>query len=372
MSNYSVGLPLSPYSQRFGYESDARYKCEQRRALTIIQQQRRIVKEATVYEQSYLSSSTKTVLHFRDYLLAEAAAAFVFNTQFTTSDHNTLTNHANKVWSAFSFDDMWSYIPPNPQLVEKPPKYWGELGTLAYYSLWVDQSASLPEVMQRVLKLVWGLVGCSFNHTPRQRTESLLTSIEVRREFLTSIEAKANLIFSLMPEDDNYYLLQAARRNRLSKESFTLLTQRVLLGEYDKNIFVVLAPILSNFEQQTLSLVLSNCLDLLKPGGMGLLCQALIVEAYLQAAFYLSSLDDDILVTSLLTFQNSSIYNLHTAKIAEYLSLAYDSYSLLNMLSVRSGLNAQLTMLEQQILSWLSFSGISISPSSLYRFDNLL
>ena len=372
MSNYSVGLPLSPYSQKFGYESDARYKCEQRRALVLIKQQRRIIKEATIYEQSYVASDNKTVLHFRDFLIAEAAAAFVFNTQFASSNQNILTSHATKVWSNFSFDDMWSYIPPDPKLVESPPKYWGELGTLAHYSLWVDQSASLPEVMQKVLKLLWGLVGSSFQKTPRERFDSLLTSLKVDREFLNSIETKATSIFSLLPEDSNYYVLQAARRKMLSATNFNSLTQRVLLGEYDSNSFELLTPFLSNNEQQKLSKVLLNSLEFLKPGGINLICQALIVEAYLEAAFYLSGLEDSVLLTSLATFQNSSIYSLHTLRIAEYLSLAYDAYYLLNLLSVRQGLESKLTELTRQILAWLSFSNLSVTQSSQYRFDNLL
>lgn len=372
MFEYSVGLPLSPLSQKVGYESTGRYDTEQRRALTIILKQSAFIKEAFKYEKSYSQTKNKTLLHYRDYLVSKAAEAFVFNCQFTSSLRNDLTNQSKKVWSTNSFDDIWDYIPPEPELVEQPNKYWGELGTLAFYSQYVNQGAYLPEVMHSTLRLTWALLGTSYDLLPKERVRELKTALKLEDTFLDLIKLKAVSLFSLTDADENYFALQQARRQGLSIGDYDLLQQRLLLGEYSSKIFEVLTPLLSLNESNKLSNIASSSLAIFKPVGFQLVLQAFIAEAYLQAAITLSNLDRDSQLTSLEVFQTSNTFNSVKEQIAGYFTLAYDAYYVLSLFSTRLETSQSLTELNRDILSWLSSSGKVIDSDSDYRLTELL
>lgn len=372
MSRYNVGLPLSPLSQKVGYESGSRADTEHRRALTLILKQSAFIREASKYEKSYSQAKNKTLLHYRDYLISKAAEAFVFNCQFTSGNRDNLTNHSKKIWGTNSFDDIWDYVPPNPELVEQPNKYWGELGTIAFYAQYVDQGAYLPEVMQSTLKLIWGLLGTSYDLLPKERIVELKTALRLDNTFLDLISLKAVSLFSLTEEDENYFALQQARRQGLSVGDYELLQQRLLLGEYSNKIFEVLTPFLSLNEGNKLSGIASSSLSILKPAGFQLVLQAFIAEAYLLAAVALSNLDKDSQLTSLEVFQTSNTYNLIKDQIAGYFTLAYDAHLVLNLFSTRLEAPQALTELNKDILAWLSSSGTIIDNDSDYRLSNLL
>lgn len=372
MFQYSAGLPLSSLSQKVGYESKARSDTEQRRALSIVLKQSAFIKEAFKYEKSYSRTKNKTLLHYRDYLVSKASAAFVFNCQFTSSLRNDLTNQSKKVWSTNSFDDIWDYIPPEPELVEQPSKYWGELGTLAFYTQYVDQGAYLPEVMQSTLRLIWALLGSSYDLLPKERITQLKASLKLEDTFLDLIKLKAVSLFSLTDEDENYSALQQARRHGLSIGDYELLQQRLLLGEYSSKLFEVLTPFLSIKDNNKLSNVASSSMSILKPAGFQLVLQAFIAEAYLLAAIALSNLDRDTQLTSLEVFQTSNTYNSTREQIAGYFTLAYDAYSVLNIFSTRLEAPQALAELNRDILAWLSSSGKIIDNDFDYRLAGLL
>lgn len=372
MFQYNVGLPLSPLSQKVGYESKSRADTEQRRALTLILKQSAFIKEASKYEKSYSRAKNKTVLHYRDYLVSKASAAFVFNCQFTSSLRSSLTSQSKKVWARNSFDDIWDYIPPDPELIEQPNKYWGELGTLAFYTQYVEQGTYLPEVMQSTLRLIWGLLGTSYDLLPKERIKELKTSLRLEDTFLDLIKFKAVSLFSLTDVDENYFALQQAGRYGLSLGDYDFLQQRLLLGEYSNKVFEVLTPFLSLNESNKLSNVASSSLSILKPAGFQLALQAFIAEAYLLAAIAISNLDRNLQLTSLEVFQSSNTYSSIKEQIAGYFTLAYDAYYVLNVFSTRLEAPQALTELNRDILAWLSSSGKVIDNDFDYRLGELL
>jgi hypothetical protein len=372
MFEYNVGLPLSPLSQKVDYESKSRADTEQRRALTLVLKQSAFIKEASKYEKSYNQSKNKTLLHYRDYLVSKAADAFVFNCQFTSSLRSNLTSQSKQVWATNSFDDIWDYIPPNPELIEQPNKYWGELGTLAFYIQYVDQGAYLPEVMQSTLRLIWSLLGTSYDLLPKERIRELKVALRLENSFLHLIKLKAEKLFSLTSQDENYFALQQARRQGLSINDYDLLQQRLFLGEYSSKVFEVLTPFLTINDNNKLSNIASSILSILKPAGFQLVLQAFIAEAYLLAAIALSNLDKEVQLTSLEVFQTTNTYNPIKEQIAGYFTLAYDAYSVLNIFSTRLEAPQALTELERDILSWLSSSGKIIGNDFDYRLSELL
>lgn len=367
MFQYNVGLPLSPLSQKVGYESKARSDTEQRRALTLILKQSAFIKEAFKYEKSYNQTKNKTLLHYRDYLVSKAAEAFVFNCQFKSSPRSNLTSQSKKVWATNSFDSIWNYIPPDPELVEQPSKYWGELGTLAFYTQYVEQGAYLPEVMQSTLRLIWALLGTSYDLLPKERIRELKGALRLEDTFLDLIKLKAVSLFSLTDEDENYFALQQARRYGLSIGDYDFLQQRLLLGEYSSKIFEVLTPFLSLYSNNKLSNIASLSLSILKPAGFQLVLQAFIAEAYLLAAIAISNLDRDSQLTPLEVFQTSNTYNSTKEQIAGYFTLAYDAYYILSIFSTRLEASQLLTELKRDILSLLSSSGKIIDNDFDYR-----
>jgi len=359
-------------SQKVGYDSDSRYKTEQRRALSLIQCQRNLIKDATAYDNSYNNATNKTVLHYRDYLIAQATTAFVFNTQFTSDSRLTLTQQAQRAWSVYSFDDFWAYVPPDPTQIESPAKYWGELGTLAFYLQYVNQAQSLPLVLQSGLEFVWSILGGDYTQTASQRATTLLIDLDLQPSVIQAIIALANFVFSLKQSDSNYSILQACQRYNIVQDDYNLLLQRILLGEYNNNQFDVLTALLNNYQQTTLATSLNDCLMLLRPSGMELVLQAYIAEAYLSSAIYLSNLTVDLQAVPLSTFIVDATYAPQAFTVAQNLALAYDAYSMLNLFTTRADATQQMQTLSQQILSWASSSKMAVSATGGTRLAPLL
>ena len=356
MQKYKVGLPLSSYSLKFGYETTERSKVEEWRSLDLILKSKNVFDEANSYYSSFYSSDNKTLLHYRDLFVYKALESCLYNTQYTNKEEKKITNKAINSWSTYSFDKMWPYAAPDLTQLQTPLRYWGELGSIAYYFQYTSQTKPLVEVLQTTLKLIWSLVGTSYSKTPNTRLLDLITSAGFSLKTLSSIEAYVPILFNLQPSNELFYLLLNARSYSLTQDNYSNLLLRILLLEFHPQLFNCLIPLLPTPLEKSLTSFYQTLSSLLLPSGFILLLQALICEAYLRAATLIDSLPQSLYGISLLDLQTSKQYPEISQSISSFLSLAYDSYSILDLFSTRDDLKPILSELELDISSWLSIT----------------
>jgi len=371
MLKYKAGLPLSPLSQKIGYETIERSKTEQWRSIELIKKTKNIFDVSNSYLSSFDSQPNKTLLHFRDYYLHKAIDISLYNTQFTNSNNSELTEKAKVVWSTRTFDSMWPYTPPDITTLVIPEKYWGELGSIAFYFKYVSQSTSLAEALENVLKFIWTLTGSSYNKLPDYRLNEILAAAGLTLDTISSISSYVPSIFSLTPSDEFYYLLVNSRRFSITEKSYSNLLLRLLLHEYHPELFNCLIPLLPKFLQKPLISFSSSLFSLLPPSGFNLLFHCLSCEAYLRVSLYISSLPESIFSLPLTQLKQSDKYLEVSTTISSYLSLAYDSFSILNIFNTRIDLEPILQEIELDIVSWLSFTNFS-NQSLDYRLTSFI
>lgn len=369
MLKFKTGLPQSPFSLKFGYETTERCKVEQWRSIDLVIKSKAVQEEANKYYESFSFSSNKTLLHYRDYFIYKALESSLYNTQFTNKKEEELTNKAATCWKTFSFDQMWPYIPPDLTQLETPLRYWGELGTIAYYFQYLPQTTSIVYLLENTLKLIWNLVGTSYSKSPDARLLELLSQSSFSLELASSIQFYVPKLFNLQPLDKFYYLLVNTRLYSITEDCFSNLLLRIMLTEFHPQLFNCLTPLLPSFLEKPLVYFYKVMSSFLLPSGFLLLLQAFISEAYLRAANLINTLPDSLYGISLLELQTSKQYPEISSSIASYLSLAYDSYSILDLFKTRTDLAPILIQLEQDILSWLSI--INYQPQTLeYRLTS--
>ena len=372
MSKYLVGLPFSPFAKKVGYETEARKKVEEKRARRVVSREKRLISDGKSFLASYesLPSEQKTVLHYRDLLIAEAVPFFVVNCQYRDKERNFLSLNARRVWENYSFDDFWTYVPPRLGKVEEVEKYWGELGSLAFYAKYLDQSKSLPEILYSLLELFWALLGLSINQPPQERINILKTRLDLDSEFLTNVSNKIKLMFQAKEGDRYYPELLAARQNLIFADDYDYLLQKIMIGNYRDGIFDIVSGLLEPKEFKRLSSILANCLDFLKPAGFSLVLQALAAEGYLQAAFFITQ-NQDLHFSNLAKVQSDIAMKDFAVEVAARLALSYDALAWLRTQSVK-GSDEVLSVLSSAIISWLSVSGSVIAPDNYWRLEDFL
>lgn len=370
MLHYKVGLPLSPYSMKFGYEVPERKTLESGRSIAVVLGEINLKLEANKYNIEGLTNLT--LLNYRDYFFYKAAQALILNTQYSTLDKTELTNKAQQAWRSVSFDGMWPYVGPDISNLGTNPKYWGQLGSLAYYSKYVDHSLLLPSIIEETLRFIWCICGTTYENLPDSRLLSVVKDVGFTKELAEVIEESSRGLFSLDSGSEDYFLLTFARRRAIIPTTFDNLFLKVLLGEYSSEIFNVVTPLLSTLQQTKVQKALYNVNQLLLPSGFILLLQALICEAYLKAGLYITSLDQSLYNISLQQIEASKQYTEIGYQISRFLCLAFDSYSALSKYSTFKYAQYEATSLKSDIYSWLTLAKSTISDKDDYRLYSFI
>jgi len=370
MVQYKVGLPLSPYSQKFGYEIPERLSSEQWRSIDITLAQSRLEEQASKYESSGLTSPT--LLHYRDYFVYKAYEHFARNTQYSNEQGTALTNKAKQAWQLFSFDDIWPYTGPSISELKDPPTYGGELGSLAYYCQYVDAELPLPLLIEETLRFVWGICGSSYDKLPNERLLGVVNDCGFTKELVDVVERYSKVLFEIQPTAKEYFLLVYARTRAVIPSSFSNLLLRVLLGEYQPEIFSSVLPLLPTLQQTKVQDALYNISRLLPPSGFILLFQSLICEAYIRCAIFITYLDSSLHSLSISQIESSKEFSYITLQISRYLCLAFDSLSSLSLFSTYTQATQELSSIEKDITAWLAMSNSFISDKDDYRLHSFV
>jgi hypothetical protein len=365
MVQYKVGLPLSPYSQKFGYEIPERLSTEQWRSIDITLAQANLQEQASKYNSFNLKSPT--LLNYRDYFVYKAYEHFIRNTQYSDTQETSLTNKAVQTWQTLSFDDIWPYTGPSIAELKDPPTYGGELGSLAYYSQYVDSELPFPLVIEETLKFIWSICGSNYDKLPNQRLLDIINDCGFTPEIVNLIETYSKDLFDLQPTSKEYFLLVYARTRAVIPSSFSNLLLRVLFHEYQPEIFSSVLPLVPVIQQDKTQNALYNVSRLLPPSGFILLFQSLICESYIRCALFITYLDPSFYSLSLAQIESSKEFNFITLQISRLLCLAFDSLSALSAFSTFTQTDSELSSIQKDITAWLALSKSTISDKDDYR-----
>ncbi len=349
-----AALPVSPFAQRVGYRNQDRFKSDRNRTIAITLGQLELIKLKEQYQQSYQGNNT-VVGAYRDLMLAKAIEASLVNVQFRDKDQTQLTDHADKVWSYYSYDDIWDYVEPNQDV--NYPNLWAGLGTPAYYFYYSQPNVQegLITCYEKLFTFFWATLGMSAMRSPKDRLNRLITATGLNDLFLDRLDRLNKQI------DKTYFL----RRNNIAKP--VELKEALLLGHYSNDYFAVLLEDAEPELKDEFSRITQAIYSIAKPAGFYYVAQFFIIEAYIRIARLLE-VDTYTARMPLSQFVASKDYNaklIHTS-IAEWLSVANDAHLIVNWYT-----NNEDTFLRSNLVFWLAtLEGQKLSYDSEYRLTD--
>jgi hypothetical protein len=354
----SVGLPFSPERIKAGYETSLRYDSDKSLSLSILRGQSNVIQLASEYQRSYSQASVKTVLHYRDACIVEAFNVCLRQTQLKNPD--SLTSHSKKVWNHYSFDDIWPYRSPEEKI--QPLRYWGPLGTLAYYFQY-SQPSSAVTLLRTMLSNYWATLGIE-SLTPSKKFTKFLQYISPDTGLFSTAQDYLKTLFSNL-DDSNLSVM--IKRSALTLSDCLDLKSRILSGEYSPYLPLILSEILPSSMFLQVQDVIANVLSVSKPSGLALVSQALVLEGYLGIIEGLMNVPESHLLSPLVIWKReSSQKSVHQSLALHYylISQAYAVQAYWNMMDDSSKKSQEAA---SQYKDWLFISGIETLDLSEYQ-----
>lgn len=306
---YSTNLYHTPFSRLAYDEAKSIYLNQLSGSVNLIQQ-------STDYLQSNKLASSKSVIHMRDLFISLANSTLLDNSLYTQSGE--LSPHASQI-------DNYEY-----PLLTRQSLYSGELGTLAHYMQFVDNSDYPIDYIDRLLKHVWFIHGSSYeSSTPKQRLDTLFRLLGIPLQLDATVQEAVSYVFSITDTNSELYpTLLFARRNYLTESDGANFTYKVLTGSYNKNILILLEQTLSRRKMELLNSFIHSVESVAKPAGIYLLLQSFTTEAYLKIAKTLNDLSDAQLIQNAAVLTTEAYASVQAA-MGSYLVLAKESLQLM-------------------------------------------
>ena len=387
---YNAGIAFSPENLAFGFSSNGSYKANNKRNYGVLKAAGRFIRLGREYFDSYRTQEIPTLGHYRDYLLSRAVCAMAENLQYPDSSATAITTHANRTWMRYHFKDMWPSLPPDPTQYNSSYRYAGQLGTIAWFFQFVETEGLYPiDAMVACMRQIWILLGDGFDSdNARARHINFLARFVPPAATLNQIEVAMAKLFTIPEIHEQYRFRQILRRNLVGINDVLRLKQRILMGEYPDSVVSVGEDMISLAQTDTdfatefgltgvqpgvLRNFESSVLSILKPAGMLLFYQMFIAEAFIKAAQYLTSIDDDILETPVGVFMDSVGDHADVkVRIANYLATAVDAYSILAEFRLLTDVQLRTDELQGKTIAWLNSAGVERieqgAPSRLEGF----
>ena len=271
-------LAVNPQAQRLGYSDKKRYLIERDLSLAVIKGKSDLLWLAERYSRSYTAGRLPTVNQYRDYLVSRLLVEFVRDLQYY-KDSNRLTAHSVNAWLEFGYKGIWPYIDKNTSV---PSIYgWGPLGSLSFYAYYSPTREMYAEdtwqkLIEDCLRLVWLSVGQEFDvknivTTPNERLSLFLKSMGITEEFVVLVEE----LFK-----STYRSTATTRRQRgETLGSINRPKHRIIFGEYSTTLYQESLELAPEKLRVDFALVRNKLLSVLKPVGVRLLLQAIVVES---------------------------------------------------------------------------------------------
>jgi hypothetical protein len=310
-----------------------------------------LVSIATEYVNSYKSASTKTLLHYRDFLLSEALLETLANVQYKDTTKTLLTQASQRVWDNYSYDEVWRYLVPNSSVHLPSYKVADVLGSAAFYFKSLPLETYYPQdVLEGALRYIWFEVGLNYSLPLTQRLNQLTQNLGLNSSLFDKI--------SVPVPPQNQELLQALRREGFTTGPLSDLQTKVFLGEYSDLELSLRSSLFSEIERQRFNKILVGCSKLLRPSGLPLLLQAIAVEGLLKATQTIQNLPTDLLRAPLESFRSMPNQRATFYEIALNLTTTYDAYQLLGRYETLSEAPKKARSVAKLIYYWLSISGL--------------
>lgn len=350
----------TPYDQTgivIGYSDKAKYQSDQYLHLDLLGGATNLISVVKAYSSSYSSSSFKTLLDCRDYLLAKALLATLQSVLFTDDTHQTLTAHADKAVTGMTSKAVYPSV-----IKDKDLAYASFFGTLAYYFMYVQPDGYPSEYLNKLLTYVWGLLGLNYAVLPKDRISRLFKLLGKTNDIDEIASNAFRQVLAASPESELYTALIQSRRDFITEADITNFSLRMLTGKYSDKAFPIFAATLSEKQYDKLAAYRSNLISVLRPVGFNLLLNALVVEGYLRAADYISGLPETMTSISLDDFLvNDNLRETHGNSIASHLATTYDALDFISTYNLFD--------VGQEPSSLLSFI-YNWTPPAIYAKDN--
>jgi hypothetical protein len=363
-SRLLLDLPYDQSRVAIGYRDIDTYKDDQYAHLDLLGYRTALINAADIYADSYDSVSTKTVLHFRDYLISKAITYTLRSLIYTDNQATSLTAHTDK---ALTFNTTQSLYSNN--LRDRDNRLGDKLGSLAYYLIYVDTEGYPIEYLERLLTYVWGLVGLNYSALPKDRLKRLFKLIGRSSELDNIVLTGLDKVLAAKSGDDEYVALLETRRNFITKQDASDYSMRVLTGKYTSSLLPILASVLSEQQNRLVAGYTSNVLSMFKPIGFNLLVQSFAVEGLVKAAKAINALPESQLNRPLTEFL-SSASDSEKSSVAAALATTVDALEFMTEYNIYNNLTDEAEKILEITYAWTPPAVYAKDPIRLYSlFD---
>ena len=363
-SRLLIDLPYDQSRVAIGYQDIDTYKDDQYAHLDLLGYRTGLINAADTYAESYDNVSTKTVLHFRDYLISRAITYMLRSLIYTDNQATTLTAHTDKALTSNTTQALYG-----SNLRDRDNKLGDKLGSLAYYLIYVDTEGYPIEYLERLLTYVWGLVGLNYTSLPKDRLNRLFKLIGRSSELDNIVLAGLDKVLAAKPGDDEYVALLETRRNFITRQDASDYSMRVLTGKYTSNLLPVLASVLSEEQNKLVAGYTSSVLSMFKPIGFNLLVQSFAVEGLVKAARAINALPDSQLNRPLTEFLLSASDS-EKSSVAAALATTVDALEFMTEYGLYNNLGDEAEKILEITYAWTPPAIYAKDPTRLYSlFD---
>jgi hypothetical protein len=369
LSRLLVDYPYSQDSLRYGVNINNEVPKGRELFLKMLSGRTNLISLADDYAYSYNSTGTKNLLQYRDYLVSTLISYSLENLLYRGKEANILTAHVQKALELYSIKEFYLFDE------SATFKYVGLLGSVAFY-LHMSGTSKLPlDMYEDLLDLIWNLVGIDRSTTPpADRFEILVSFLGLSEQLESRAIALVNRVFEDTSTSGPLYDLRInARRSFLSSKDVLDLNKKILMGIYSNEILTLLTQDTYVYNKIRANMVAA--LSILKPTGVILLLQALVVEGLYEAARHITNLPQDLGNVLLSDFQTGfSAYDSTKYYIAGFLALAGDAFKVMQIYSLRDTDTDSRSMYALSI-DWLKYTNTKSIPATqdprLGRFFDL-
>ena len=363
-SRLLIDLPYDQSRVAIGYQDIDTYKDDQYAHLDLLGYRTGLINAADTYAESYDNVSTKTVLHFRDYLISRAITYTLRSLIYTDNQATTLTAHTDKALTSNTTQALYG-----SNLRDRDNKLGDKLGSLAYYLIYVDTEGYPIEYLERLLTYVWGLVGLNYTALPKDRLNRLFKLIGRSSELDNIVLAGLDKVLAAKPGDDEYVALLETRRNFITRQDASDYSMRVLTGKYTSSLLPVLASVLSEEQNKLVAGYTSNVLSMFKPIGFNLLVQSFAVEGLVKAARAINALPESQLNRPLTEFLLSASDS-EKSSVAAALATTVDALEFMTEYGIYNNLGDEAEKILEITYAWTPPAIYAKDPTRLYSlFD---
>lgn len=348
-SHLLLDLPYDPLRMMLGYEDVARATNDRYTHLDHLTQSSSLLDVAADYANSFDISRNKTLLHFRDYLIAKSLIYLLRPAIYTSDNAQNLTAHTNKVIQRHPTSQFYSKSLSD----STDRRFGGLLGTLGYYYKYADSSGYPIDYINSLLRYIWSINGLNYDDPPSARIARFYRLVGREDGFDDLVSRTIDRLFSIKdPSDDDYPILLYARRNYLSVEDGRQFNRKLLLGKYNQALMVCLAALLDERVFKRLDGYATNLLSVNKPAGFNLLLHALIVEGLIKAASAISAIPEEYLELSIADFIIDDKMLEYKANISAPLATALDSLDFMTQNRLYQSAASEYEALRKLIYAW--------------------